>query len=103
MRTDSGRKIFKVMMPNDQPGMLHHQPRPRHPRIAIGVDKIDSVADKNVLIIGAPRAQDERGKKSELDDVQSPRPARRSKSAFANRKSKISLGPPGFEPGTKGL
>jgi hypothetical protein len=53
------RKIFKLVMTNNQTRMLCAHPHTRHARVAIGIDKINVPSNKNVLIIRAPRGENE--------------------------------------------
>ena len=87
VRADAGWEIFKVMLPDDQTGMLRDQPRPAHTRIAIGIDKIDFPLHENIGVIRTACAEDEPRKKSELEDV--PEPAPGATEQIGIRKSQI--------------
>ena len=91
------------MLPDDQTGALRDQPHPTHARIAIGIDKIYFPVDENVGVIRAPCPEDERGKKSEPEDVPEPAPGAAEQIGVRNSQIGNFMGPPGFEPGTKGL
>ena len=78
----------------------------RHPCVTIGVGEINISTGKDILIISAARPQNQRSQdyefdRDEEDAGQSLHKVENRKSAIENRKR--NLGPPGFEPGTKGL
>ena len=95
------------------PGMLDKQSHPRHPRVAIGIGEINLAADKDLPTIRAPRRQDEHRQDDDFKDRKSVRGAPRvlieirnacsAKVPMAAGPKMARLGPPGFEPGTKGL
>ena len=68
VRHCSLRKIFKRMVPQDEPRMLKAHSRARHARIAIGVGKINVAVNENVLMIRAARHENERGKQNDLNN-----------------------------------
>src|SRR4029077_9644089 len=53
------RKIFELVMTNNQTWMLCAHPHTRHARVTIGIGKINVRSNKNVLIIRAPRGENE--------------------------------------------
>ena len=53
------RKIFELVMTNNQTRMLCAHPHTRHARVAIGISKISVPPNKNVLIIRAARGENE--------------------------------------------
>ena len=55
------------------------------------------------MVIRAARAQDERGKSGELGGVLEPEFGAVAQIDMRNSQIEKFLGPPGFEPGTKGL
>jgi hypothetical protein len=67
--------------------MLGAHPRPRHPRITIGIGEINIPRDEHVLVVGAPRRQDQRAQDNNLKDVKAN--ARKPPHKIDNRKSKI--------------
>ena len=101
MWNGAGRKILNIVLPNDDPGMFRNHPRQCHPRVTIRIHKVDSPANENVLIIRATGHENECTEERDLQrDAQ---PASAQTKRIGNRQSKMKLGPPGFEPGTKGL
>ena len=104
MRIRAGGKIFKRVMPHDQPGFRHDHAHSRHARITIGIDEINPAADKDIRIVGAASDQNDSTKDRDLENRTNDTPH----AVVSNRKSKMenrkcAVGPPGFEPGTKGL
>src|SRR5438445_13191171 len=59
MRRCASRKIFELVMTNNQPRMLRAHPDTRHARVAIGIGEISVPSNKNVLIIRAARAENQ--------------------------------------------
>ena len=55
MRRSTDREIFKIMSPDNRARVFKTNPGPCHSRIAIGIDKIDLPAKKDVTVIRAAR------------------------------------------------
>src|SRR5262249_55219444 len=94
------------MVPHDKTRVCVHQLHACHPRITIRIDEVNVPLYKNVLIIRAPRRNDERGENCDFKTEQrkTSDPLHRiddCKSPIENRKLKMD--PAGFEPWTKGL
>ena len=67
MRSSALRKIFEVMVTNDETGVFSAQPYPRHSRIAIRVGEIDVPTNENIRVIRTPRRQNQRAQNQELE------------------------------------
>ena len=66
MRRSSDREIFKIMSPDNRARVFKTNPGPRHSRIAIGIDKIDLPAKKDVTVIRAARDQNQRADENDF-------------------------------------
>src|SRR5262249_40747018 len=58
------------MMPDDQPRLLRAHPHACHPRVAIGINKVNIPGDEDVLVVRAARCQDENAQKGDFDETQ---------------------------------
>ena len=121
MRCRASGKVFEFVMANDQSRMFRTQLRASHARVTIGVGEINISADKHVLIIRAARRQNQETQNRKFDSnrgvakhplisnpqsqIRNPklRPARLHFVTAWQPRKLSGLGPPGFEPGTKGL
>src|ERR1700720_3140336 len=61
------RKIFELVMTNNQTRMLCAHPHTRHARVAIGIGKIRVWSNKNVLIIRAACGENEGAQNCDLN------------------------------------
>ena len=103
MRAHASGKIFEIVMPNDAPGMLQDEFHPTHSSVAIGVNEVNFAGHEHVAKVRAPRRQNQSSKERDLKDQAQPASAQPKKMGRWQRKIGIEMGPPGFEPGTKGL
>src|SRR5882757_9695132 len=89
MRRSSDREIFKIMSPYNRARVFKTNPGPRHSRIAIGIDKIDLPAKKDVTVIRAAREQNQRADENDFRRECQPTPhapLKYLRSAFRNSK-----------------
>src|SRR5437762_9486813 len=77
------------MMTDDQSRSFCAQTHARHPRVTICVGEINVPSNENVLIIRAPRCQNQYAQHCNLDDGQPDVRDSLHTSIIANRKSKI--------------
>lgn len=68
----SDRKIFEIVPPDNSARVFKTNPGSRHPRITIGIDKINLSAEENVAVIGAARDQDQRANKNNFRQERQP-------------------------------
>ena len=89
MRRSPDREIFKIMSPDNRARVFKTNPGPRHSRIAIGIDKIDLPAKKDVTVIRAARDQNQRADENDFRRECQPTPhapLKYPRSAFRNSK-----------------
>ena len=67
MRRRARGKILEIVMTNYRPRPLEADSHPRHPRVAIGIRKIDIAADEDVAVIRATRRDDQRREENDLN------------------------------------
>ena len=91
MRRSSDREIFKIMSPDNRARVFKTNPGPRHPRVAIGIDKIDLPAKKDVTVIRAARDQNQRADENDFRRERQPPPHAPFKSAIGNSQFEIRL------------
>ena len=103
MRRSSARKIFKIMSPDDRARVFEANARACHSRIAIGINEIDLTAEEDITVIRAPCYKNHRADENDFRQEGEAPPHASFYSEIYNSKSEILMGPPGFEPGTKGL
>jgi hypothetical protein len=75
------------MMPDDQPRLFSDHLRTRHARVTIRIHEVNIPGDKNVLMIRAPRRQNQRAEKRDLENDQ--RNTSEALHRIDNRKSTI--------------
>lgn len=68
MRRCAERKVFEIVMTNDNSGVLQTDAHAGHSCIAIGVSEIAVSVDEDVLIIRTTRREDKEPKEDKLDD-----------------------------------
>ncbi len=103
MRRSSVRKIFKIMSPDNRARMFETNARAGHARIAIGINEIDLAAEEDVTEIRTPCDKNQSADENDFRQEREAPPHAPFKSAIRIPQSEIFMGPPGFEPGTKGL
>jgi hypothetical protein len=83
VRRGSAREIFEIVMTYDRSRMFRADSHPRHARITIGVDEVNVSIDKNVVIIRAPRRENQRAQNQDFESGQ------QNSHKIENRKSEI--------------
>jgi hypothetical protein len=79
------------MSPDNRARVFKTNPGPRHSRIAIGIDKIDLPAKKDVTVIRAARDQNQRADENDFRREREPPPHAPFKSAIGNSQFEIRL------------
>ncbi len=110
--------ILEVVMPDDEAGSLRAKPGAGHSGITITIDKKNAAGVEHFRMVRHPCAQEEKKKPEHLEGQQemaglpAPVDMGRDRHGFAlefachamvAEAAPRRLGPPGFEPGTKGL
>ena len=91
MRRSSDREIFKIMSSDNRARVFKTNPCPRHPRVAIGIDKIDLPGKKDITVIRAARDQNQRADENDFRREREPPPHAPFKSAIGNSQFEIRL------------
>ncbi len=93
VRRSSGRKIFKIMSPDDRARVFEANARACHPRIAIGINEIDLAAEEDVTVIRTPGDENQRADEIDFRQEREAPPHASFYSEIYNSKSENFNGP----------